>query len=74
MHYTKFILKENFHKISKFSKFPRKSKLFPIMYEWGEVKKVPENKIGIRSFSWTGWEWILLETAGQLLGARIKVD
>ena len=29
--------------------------MVPIMYEWGEVKTVPRNKIAITIYSWTVW-------------------
>ena len=56
MYWTNFIAKIFFFiKFEIFQNFPMEFKLFlqieviPIMYEWGEVKKVLENKIGIMS-------------------------
>ena len=30
--------------------------MVPIMYEWGEVKTVPGNKIAITIYPWTVWD------------------
>ena len=60
MYYTKFI--KIFHLFSNFEFFQNfsvKSQIFfhiyivPIMYEWGEVKKVLGNKTGFTSYPWT---------------------
>ena len=36
--------------------------MVPIMYEWGEVKTVPGNKIVIIIYSWTVWVGDFYET------------